>query len=360
MKKILLFLCAVFMTASTAARAEKCYVSNCKTCWSDPDHCKTCMDGYYKKDGLCVKGELEYCKQYKWDDMSNDYPDKCSVCEDGAYMMDTLLIKEKCSKGKIDHCKTYQNDGYGFKCRVCEKGYMPADGKCYPNNVERCIMTKSEFASDPNKCFLCEEGYGTKDDRECVPCEDKYAKTCWEYDRAKECFGGRITYTYRESGWSDYKTICVEFPGCKETSYGREKDKPLCAKCEDQATLSDDGTQCLSCPIGCFACSNTMTCTSCYGGYELKNGTCEKKPVCPENADCSDGNVTCNSGYELKNGACVKPACPANCTACSSSTACTACDSGYSLIGGKCVAGTVAKCPPDSSISPDGCCCVPN
>lgn len=356
MKKILLFLCAVFMTASTAAQAEKCYASNCVACFPDnPDLCAKCNEGYYSNGKICIKGSIEYCIEYVPIYGAINAPDKCKVCEKGTY----IDKNGKCVKGKTDHCKTYY-DG-GSRCEFCEKGYAinRMDWKCYPNNVERCLLTKPEIASDPNKCFVCEDGYGTKDGKECVPCEDKYAKTCWEYDRANECLANRITYSYRE-GWSDYKTICVEFPGCKETSYGSEKDKPLCAKCEGWATLSDDRTQCLSCPNGCDACSDETTCTRCYDGYELKNGACEKKPVCPENADCSDGNVTCNSGYELKNGACVKPACPANCTACSSSTACTACDSGYSLIGGKCVAGTVAKCPPDSSISPDGCCCVPN
>lgn len=143
--------------------------------------------------------------------------------------------------------------------------------------------------------------------------------------------------------------------------YCQSCNRKKCTLCLLGFTLQDN--KCVrevACPSNCSSCSSSSTCTVCNSGYTLKNGACEKKPVCPENADCSDGNVTCYSGYELKNGACVKPACSANCTACSSSTACTACDSGYSLIGGKCVAGTVAKCPPDSSISPDGCCCVPN
>ena len=321
MKKIFLFLCAVFMAAPTVARAEKCYASNCKTCTSYPDQCLVCNERYYNKDGICIKGSMEYCIKYDFHD-----PDKCKVCEEGTY----IDKNGKCVKGKTDHCKTYY-DG-GSRCEFCEKGYAinRMDWKCYPNNVERCLLTKPEIASDPNKCFVCEDGYGTKDGKECVPCEDRYAKTCWEYDRARECLADRITYSYRESGWSDYKTICVEFPGCKQTSYGREKDKPLCGKCHDWFTPSDDRTQCLSCPDGCNACSDTTTCTRCYGGYELNNGTCVKK-------------ITCS----------------ANCTACSSSTVCTTCAAGYSLIGGKCVAGTVAQCPSDSSMSSDGCCCIP-
>lgn len=343
------------MTASTAAQAETCYVRDCKYCSFDDDpwYCGKCMDGYYRKDGRCIKGSMEYCIVYALSEDGDGNPDKCSVCEKETYLDEN----GKCVKGKY-HCEIYRENGSG--CKVCAKGYaFGNDGKCYPNNVERCYRVRPGEESNPNKCFICEDGYGTKDGKECVPCEDEHAKTCQlAYDWASECSYGYILYTYYR--YSQSKTICVKFPGCKKTDPGSEKDKPLCAECEHWATLSDDRTQCLSCPNGCAACSDTTTCTRCYDGYELKNGACEKKPVCPENADCSDGNVTCNSGYELKNGACVKPACPANCTACSSSTACTACDSGYSLIGGKCVAGTVAKCPPDSSISPDGCCCVPN
>lgn len=326
MKKILLFLCAVFMTASTAAQAETCYVRDCKYCSFDDDpwYCGKCMDGYYRKDGRCIKGSMEYCIVYALSEDGDGNPDKCSVCEKETYLDEN----GKCVKGKY-HCEIYRENGSG--CKVCAKGYaFGNDGKCYPNNVERCYRVRPGEESNPNKCFICEEGYGIKDGKECVPCEDEHAKACqFAYDQASECSYGYVLYTYSE--YYQSKTICVDFPGCKKTALGKEKDKPLCAECSMRYTLSDDRTQCLSCPDGCTACSSSTACTACNSGYELKDGACVKKITCP-----------------------------ANCTACSSSTACTACDSGYSLIGGKCVAGTVAKCPPDSSISPDGCCCVPN
>ena len=150
--------------------------------------------------------------------------------------------------------------------------------------------------------------------------------SCSSYKISFKCKSGYVNggdVYHKGLSWC-YK----EIPYCKEYKHIKTADAP-CIGCESGYTLTADGK------------------------------SCEKGTVCPENATCSGGNVTCNSGYELKNGVCVKIACSANCTACSSSTVCTTCAAGYSLIGGKCVAGTVAQCPSDSSMSSDGCCCIP-
>lgn len=170
------------------------------------------------------------------------------------------------------------------------------------------------------------------------------------------------------------------------------------------------GDRCVSCPTGCQSCSpirywttcqywdkakqevihsytydTTASCDACEAGYELKKYSmssydgntsqsftgykCERKTTasatCPANCSaCSSSSTctSCKSGYVLQNGRCVvKPACPANCAECDDSGACLKCDGGYVLKNGACAVKPktqVAFCPPDKTLSADLCCCI--
>ncbi len=337
MKKIFLFLCVVFMAAPTVARAMKCDVEHCNTCAFD-NYCKLCDKGWGVSNGKCYELPDHCVDQYATD------AGYCSKCENGWAASDG-----KCYE-LLEHCVSQRVDYDGIrvirKCSRCEEGWLP-DGTvmnkgeiaCFKQTVERCTI-KDEFDERREKetgykqCSGCEDGYGvlfvvsaTSQDQQCIPCEDKNAVSCSPtYSISFKCKSGYVNggdVYHNGLSWC-YK----EIPYCKEYEHIKTADVP-CIGCESGYTLSADGK------------------------------SCEKGTVCPENATCSGGNVTCNSGYELKNGGCVKITCSANCTACSSSTVCTTCAAGYSLIGGKCVAGTVAQCPSDSSMSSDGCCCIP-
>ncbi len=167
--------------------------------------------------------------------------------------------------------------------------------------------------------------------------------------------------------------------------------------------------RCYPCPSGCLTChgfrawdtstqwgktwwiySSHASCDTCEPGYELKKYyhstlyehdntgrteyySCDRKTItCPSNcSSCSSSSTctVCNSGYTLQNGRCVKKAaCPANCAQCdSSSGSCTKCNGGYKLKNGVCEAETTedtntiaGNCPPGTTKSADGCCCMPN
>ena len=320
MKKILLFLCAVFMAAPTVARAAECNVESCVTCSSfDANYCMKCETGYTLKLSThsCIK-IMDHCI----DQASSKL---CEKCEDGWILSKTGYLEAGCYK-PVDHCI----DQFGNSCLECETGWIAgaADSSyiskvCYKNTVEHCNGKdyhdeNREKESGYKQCGSCEKGYGFTEyggssatpsrDTKCVPCDDQNAEDCSHYEVSESCKPGYVLSEY-----SNNKRQCVMMvDNCTDYSLYS------CYKCKDGYTLSAD------------------------------RKSCEKKAACPENAACSDGNVTCNSGYVLKDGACVK--CPANCSACSSSTACTACNAGYSLIGGQCAEGTVAKCPDDSTM----------
>ena len=325
------------MAAPTVARAMKCDVKHCNTCLFD-NYCKLCDEGWDTSGGKCYE-LLDHCvKQSVKDDGSRS----CYECEKGwTHSYDD----GKCHK-MLDHCvkQSIKQNG-DRRCYECEKGWVlesklsieKGDSRCFKQTVEHCRVKseddeKKEQESGLKQCSSCEIGYGVlhyytiNEENQCLPCEDKNAMDCYGYRESTKCKPGYSLGDVPGKGARFcFKNIanCADYEGEKNTD-------GWCSKCEDGYTLTAD------------------------------KKTCEKGTVCPENATCSGGNVTCNSGYELKNGVCVKKiTCPANCTACSSSTVCTTCAAGYSLIGGKCVAGTVAQCPSDSSMSSDGCCCIP-
>lgn len=298
MKKIFLFLCAVFMAAPIAALAETCEWEHCADC-SGVFSCSACEDGYVLNhiNSNCYKiTPIEHCADYFY--YKNDV--QCQKCENG-WIGTSYYNTKVCNKNTVEHC-----------------------------NAKNETDIRKEQETGLKQCSQCEGGYGLYKqegkDTQCVPCEDKNARTCFTPDNSDWCKYGYSLGDDAQGSGNRYcfKNIanCAEYKGVMNTS-------GWCSKCQDGYTLSADKTSCV------------------------------KGTICPENATCSGKNVTCNSGYGLQNGMCVKITCPANCSACSSATTCTTCAAGYSLIGGECVEGTVAQCPSDSTMSSDGCCCIP-
>lgn len=322
MKKILLFLCAVFMATPTVARAE------------------TCPDGQYWNS---IDKKCDSCQRAVPGSSGNDNREQCLACKEAFDRSITTLTADlNKSKNKKSYplCTKLKSDAYYVEgdgsIRSCGNG----GNSC---NTPHCT---SEVTYDAQLGWY--KHYTT--------CKDGCPSTWFAYFLSGTCMPGGYGCSETNGGGKD---------GIKYShgaiSYGKRNSKSgfYCLKCYNDYTLETKKDWAGRIDTTCIGSCKTENCVSCdeYGKY------------CRE---CSDGYFLlsesgreecvkdCPSGYTQQGNRCVKITCSANCTACSSSTACTACDSGYSLIGGKCVAGTVAKCPPDSSISPDGCCCVPN
>ncbi len=181
-----------------------------------------------------------------------------------------------------------------------------------------------------------------------------------------------------------------EYPdGTKYCEYnGGYTNYPVCNTVgEDVDMYWDMATQ------KCVACNDTYS--TCDVKIYREDGTTETYGVKTCTEEFGVGCNKCNKwkclgcwgnawgGYTLIGGKCVMD-CPAHCSSCSSSSTCTQCDSGYTLKNGSCVFGDAGsddsgsgngdddaetaadtntisgKCPPGTTKSADGCCCMPN
>lgn len=111
-----------------------------------------------------------------------------------------------------------------------------------------------------------------------------------------------------------------------------------CEHCYESSFLSNNG----------ITTSYYIQCDLCSTGYELQTDYIA--------AGTYHGRLSWTSCEP------VKTVCPANCSACSSSSVCTACGNGYTLSGGQCIEKiqSVESCPQDMKLSSDGCCCLNN
>ena len=323
MKKILLFLCAVFMAAPTAARAE------------------TCPDGQYWNS---IDKKCDSCQRAVPGAWGNDNREQCLACKeafDGQYTSLTADLNKSKNKKSYPLCTKVKSDAYYVEgdgsIRSCGSG---GNSCATPHCTSE--VTYNAQSGWYHHYTTCKDGcggnwyayylYGT-----CLP-------TGGEYGCSKNNGGGK------DGGKYSHGTI----------SYGERKSVKgyYCLKCSDGYTLKTEKNWFGGIDTTCLVSCKTENCVSCDGNGKY----CRK---------CSDGYFllresgreecvkNCPSGYTQQGNWCIKITCSANCTACSSATTCTTCAAGYSLIGGKCVAGTVAQCPSDSSMSSDGCCCIP-
>lgn len=229
----------------------------------------------------------------------------------------------KCQGGVIDNtgttsCKTgcKKCGSTSTSCTECYSGYRLVNGVCY-----KCsYSTAAACQAGVNNCKSC-SAYGTGCYL-CSTCNDGYG---WEMARSYS--GDYINPTQHTVCYSCYRPHCI--------LCGGDQGVGVCTKCES----------------GYYATG--------YNG----NDSCR---ICPANGTCTDGiNLNCNKGY-YKSGSSYSGyscySCPSNCTECSSASVCTACADGYELSGGKCVAqtNTVSSCPPYTTKSSDGCCCIPD
>ena len=254
----------------------------------------------------------------------------------------------------------------GSSCSKCKSGYYLKNGGCTPCPANAtCSGTET---------ITCNTGFhrsatGTT----CTECSDITVAngTCTACQAVgNTCTNVSCYYGYVKSG-----TTCsaISFSGMscvsgyrKVVSSDRACCVPMCqgVSCVSGYTPTATSTGCCCqatiTPIANCATQNGNTCTKCSSGYYLSSNTCKACPSnatctgtstftcssgyyqsgnscvsCPANSTCtSSTSFTCNSGYYKNGSSCSR--CPSGCSACTSSTKCTACSSG-TLVNGSCV-----------------------
>ena len=337
MRKIFLFLCAVFMAAPIKADAKECF-----------DNFVWNADA-----GACVRFEDESSRYYR-DIATGEYVpfDEAAVLAGFVKMIKAA----NCSAGKVFS---------GFAVNGC----VTCDGDC-PSCYGHYVLTRSvkngvmSVSTGGNQADICEKK--SCDHLNVTPNSTFPGGYVWSTKQESYLFMKNHTHDAGCSLCGLGQKGCVS---CIDGAGAGGYMELFCTKCAS-GYVEEKYASYLGYPSNAVTCQqicNIDNCEDCFDDqpnrcYKCKYGYVAQNDVCvpcPENAYCSDGRtISCKTGYALKNGACVIN-CPANCSACSSATTCAACDAGYSLQSGKCVEGTVAQCPSDSSMSSDGCCCIP-
>lgn len=255
-----------------------------------------------------------------------------------------------CSLGYYDGCYSCEKNchtGYVLNSRICS--FTTSNGSVYQETAHQC-NGNSRFDPITNGCVKCPEEYA-------------------------ECDLGSY---YLETG---EPVLYVNTVTCKDatgialcTACEGGSGGVVCTRCQQGYTTAHFGTAgtCQPCRYrGCLTCDDDINgCTSCHDGFTLAStvtggAMCYTTCTDPNCSACNtvDGCSACKSGYTLSDDparSCIP--CPENCATCSSASVCTACADGYKLSGGKCVAqtNTVSSCPPYTTKSSDGCCCIPD
>lgn len=304
-----------------------CYPTseNCKTpAYSQNDAtlvvCTVCNDGFYLKNSICYKGDIDNCKTYAdavatQDPNVFDNENKCATCLNGFYLSSNLCLPhlpmtlctttnqanlntcDLCNKNafrfkiintcapyiKIDNCIKYANV---YQCQTCATGYyltnygqrclqIPAISGCKETKSEKeCTVCKPGFYLNNKKClsyfqdilFYCDTNVG-------MPTDGKNDRQVCGYclNTPVNANGDGIEYMNLNGNYR-----CVEKNLIRESGYSSNADVTpdfLIQNCERYdfvaAANGDKQTsKCVSCKAPYILASDQKSCikdTDCFG-----------------------------------------------------------------------------------------------
>ncbi|ESU37001.1 Variant-specific surface protein, partial [Giardia duodenalis] len=417
--RVLRLMLVGFLLVFTVTQAS--CAAGCKTCNPADQTCTACTDTSHniQVDGKsCATG----CPQ-------NSAPNNQKVCVcEGGYgpVAGENRCKQNPSAGCAAGCKTcnpadqtctactdtshnIQVDGKSCKANCpehaaassnvcgCSTGYSPVAGqnKCEKASNTQCNTPNCKACDNPKTdneiCTECNDNNYLTPTNQCIPdCTtisgyygdtDKKCKAC--NPECAECVGPASNQ-------------CSSCPAGKALTYGGS-DPAQGGTCGDACTADKNGCKvcgariggtdyCSQCSVGTQAPLNGVctanaraqfctqvtggSCTSCSGGYFLKDGGCYQadrqpgKQICTL-ADSKGGCQTCANGLPPSSSD-VCPSCHSTCKTCSTAdtaNTCTTCATGYYMIGSgpntciscdsnsgsvKGVAGCMSCAPPSS------------
>ncbi|EFO61469.1 High cysteine membrane VSP-like protein [Giardia lamblia P15] len=346
-------------------------------------HSCTCDDGFYLKDGGCVKCAAENCAECD--------EARCSKCRYGYTLSDSRCAETKC---KDPNCDTCESRDVCTRCAgdhsldqngLCVKDCLGSASyyKAIVGDVSRCVACTLDgcaVCESADRCKTCRDGFYLESQERCKPCSSACA-TC-SGPEAGDCTScpAKRRLQYSDDSKGSCVPQCVKDGSCAEcgltidgTSYCSQCVKSteyprngVCAPTSSRATgitcTNAFGGQCIVCGSssfrlngGCYTSKLLPGKTVCSGE---RDGWCENVTAgygmtyngmlltCPKNcAVCSGGICSvCNNGFYPEKGMCN--ACPEGCATCPHGKACFDCLAGYYFSGSMCKAchKAVPKC----------------
>lgn len=340
------------------------YSSQCKTI-SNSGLCISCFKGYDLIDGNCVFSASNTakpadlgCSNWNWDSQI------CLKCSKN-WVFNSFGICVPVN----DLCSTWSDAGL---CTSCYKGYDLVNGTCVfssSNTAKPSDLGCGNWDWNNQICISCSKGFTFNAKKVCVAVSDQ----CKAYNadgQCNSCFKGYdlINGSCIFSASNNAKPSDL---GCGSWDWDNNK----CLACS-KGFVFNANRICVAVSDQCKTFDLTGSCTSCFKGYDLINGTCifstsnNAKPsqigcfkwdwdnqICLEcskrwvfnnNQQCvpvddkcsswdsSSGLCTsCFSGYIVQNGQCTlaNPLCKSS----DASGKCISCFTGYVAVSGNCI-----------------------
>lgn len=331
------------------------------TCVSCPSACLTCTSltsctscvvvGFYLSVNSCLAC-MPVCRTCSG-------PSTCLTCRSTATLVSNV-------------CTCPVNTYFDINTRNCLSclTLQPNCANCIYNGV----YTAS--APPPVVCSLANTGFYVNSTGSAVACvayctncdntPTPICNTCntnFTFDGVSSCIcTGGLYFSTAQNTCSDCGTV---IPGCISCQNNTIPSATQCITCNPVGffAASSPSLTCTACPPLCTSCTSLTVCTGCINNLAILSGMCGcdanitlyLDPLTQLCTLCSTAVFncqTCNSGATgLTCATCINGTyptagntsclpCPAECTACSSPTVCSACEPGFSLSGNLCVCST--------------------
>ena len=299
----------------------------------------SCFNGYVLKNGVCSV-DTNLATGYKDPLCAKWISGACSQCASRAY----FNVFGVCTLVS-DQCQTW--DPKSGTCLSCYGGYTLINGVCNQGAIQTpsdlgCSLWNSVLTI----CLQCSQRFYFNGNR-CTPVNDQC--NTWEPStgRCLSCFNG-YDLLFDGTCQLSTKNSLPSDSGCGTWDWKNQK----CLQCSNNWVFNTNGV-CVPVSDQCNTFDRSGSCVSCYAGYSLVSGKCILASLqAPSDSGCGTWDwknqkcLQCSNNWVFNtNGVCVPVS--DQCNTFDKAGSCVSCYVGYSLVGGKCVLGSL-QAPSDS------------
>lgn len=309
----------------------------CKTT-NDNGACLSCYSGYDLTNGACVLSPSNNarpsdvgCAVWDW---SNNVCTKCST--------NWFFNSNKVCIPVSDQCLSANASG---ECASCYKGYDLINGTCVSSISNKAVPKDAgcgKWDWDNQACLACSKNWVFNKNGACIPVSDK-CKTSDDNGLCLSCYQG-YDLTNGTCFFSKSNNAVPTDSGCGKWDWSSQ----ICIECSSGFTFNAKGV-CSAVSDQCKTWSSSGLCSTCFKGYDLKNGTCvlsSFNAIKPVDVGCSKWDwdnqicLQCSTGWGFNNASKACMPVSDQCKSWDSTGACISCFKGYDLKSSSCVSSS--------------------
>ena len=238
--------------------------SNCNTWDAKSGNCLSCYGGYDLKDGVCNFSPANNAKPTDFGCRNWDWKKQvCLACSNN-WTFNTNKVCVPVS----DFCKNADQNG---ACTACYNGYDLKNGACIvseSNTARPSDLGCTTWNWASNVCTACSKNWVFNSNKVCV----QVNSLCQSYDNTGAC-----TSCYQGYDLSNGECVLSLSNNAKPVDSGCSNwdwNSQVCLACSKNWVFNNNGV-CVPVSDQCSTSDSNGLCTSCYQGYDLKNGICQ-------------------------------------------------------------------------------------